>query len=54
MQISQKKGGWSKSHEKKPIRLEREYFLKSYQKGKLFRNLKELADLDPWPLPGFR
>ena len=27
MQISQKQGGWSKSHEKKPIGLKREYFL---------------------------
>ena len=26
MQISQKQGGWSKSQEKKPVRLEREYF----------------------------
>ena len=27
MQISQKQGGWSKSQEKKPIRLERKCFL---------------------------
>ena len=53
MQISQKQGRWSKSQEKKPVRLEREYFLIISQRLTVVGIWKESADLDPWPLPVF-
>ena len=53
MQISQKQGGWSKSHEKKPIRLEREYFFNHITKVNCGRNLKGIGRPRPGPLPVF-
>ena len=53
MQISQKQGGWSKSQEKKPIRLEREYFLNHITKVNCGRNLKGIGPPRPVAPPGF-
>ena len=43
MQISQKQGGWPKSHEKRPIRLEREYVFNHIRKVNCGRNLKGIG-----------